>query len=251
MRRILFTALLLAPGLVMAQSAFERHYGVRVDVDAQGRVARAETLGDVPEELVPAIERAASATEFEPATRAGVAVDSSTTLKVTVRYDPVGRNYRAKVARIEGYGGLVSPPPPVYPTAAVKQGYGARVVARLSFRADGSYDPEGSRIESVDVVRIKGEAQPQRVAEFDQAFREELLEVLPKWRYSPDVVAGQGVAATVLVPVVFCPPDDRSLCRSNRPLGSSADSPAMKVPVPLDSDLTLAAIKPAVADTGS
>ena len=244
MRRILSLLLLLSPGLVSAQSAFERNYSVRVDVDAQGQVERAVAAGEVPGELVPAIERAASRAEFEPATRAGTPMASSTTLNIKVRYEPAGRDYRAKVVAVTGNGGLVSPPPPVYPAAAVKQGYGARLVARLSFRADGSYDPEGSRIESVEILRVKGQPHPERVAQFDQAFRDELLEVLSKWSYSPDVVAGQGIAATVLVPVNFCPPDDRSICTRNRPAGAPADAD-LKVPVPHDSELKLATLKPA------
>jgi hypothetical protein len=248
MRRMLCLTLLLTPMLATAQSAFERNYSVRVDVDAQGRVGQATAAGEVPEDLVPAIERAASRAEFEPATRAGTPMASTTTLNVKVRYEPVGRNYQAKVLAVTGNGGLVSPPPPVYPSGAVNQGYGARLVARLSFRADGSYDPDGSRIESVEVLRFNGKPHPERVAEFDQAFRDKLMDVLPKWRYSPDVVAGQGIAATVLVPVNFCPPQDRSICTSNRPAGAPADA-ALKVPVPLDGDLKLATLKPAAGTT--
>lgn len=239
MRRMLCLALLLIPGLVSAQSAFERSYSVRVDVDAQGQVGQAAAEGDVPDDLAPAIEQAAARVEFEPATRAGTPVASSTTLSVKVRYEPVGRDYRAKVVAVGAHGGLVSPPPPVYPVNAVRQGYGARMVARLSFRADGSYDPEGSRIESVQVVRDRGEPNPKRVAQFDQAFRDQLLQVLPKWRYSPDVVAGEGIAATVRVPVNFCPPENRAICNA-----APADA-GLKVPVPVDDDLKLATLKPA------
>lgn len=239
MRRMLCLALLLTPGLVSAQSAFERSYSVRVDVDAQGRVGQTAAEGDVPDDLAPAIEQAASRVEFEPATRAGTPVASSTTLSVKVRYEPVGRDYRAKVVAVGAHGGLVSPPPPVYPADAVRQGYGARMVARLSFRADGSYDPEGSRIESVEVLRDRGEPNPKRVAQFDQAFRDQLLQVLPEWRYSPDVVAGQGIAATVLVPVNFCPPENRAVCDV-----AKADA-GLKVPVPVDTDLKLATLKSA------
>ena len=244
MRKFLFAALLLTPVLASAQSAFDRHYSVRVDIDATGQVGKAVAAGEVPEDMVAVIEQAATRVEFEPATRAGVAMASSTTLSVKVRYEPVGRDYRAKVVAVKAHGGLVSPPPPVYPASAVKQGYGARVVARLSFRADGSYDPEGSRIESVEILRVKGEPHPKRVAQFEQAFREELQDVLPKWTYSPDVVAGQGIAATMLVPVNFCPPADRSLCTRDRPAGAPAEAD-LKKPVPMDSELKLATLKPA------
>ena len=246
MHRILCFALLLTPVLASAQSAFERRYSVRVDVDAQGRVQKAVAAGEVPEDMVAVVEQAGNRAEFEPATRAGTPVGSTTTLSVKVRYEPVGRDFRAKVVAVTGYGGLVSPPPPVYPALAVRQGYGARTMARLSFRADGSYDPEGSRIESIEVLRDHGQPSAKRVAQFEPEFRAQLLEVLPKWRYAPDVVAGEGIAATILVPVNFCPPENPAVCREH---DDGRTDPSLKVPMPVDGSLKLATLKPPSAGT--
>lgn len=242
MRRILLATLLLTPMLASAQSPFERRYSVRVELDAQGRVGGIKAVGDVREELVPVVEAAAARAEFEPATRAGQPVPSATTLSVKVRYEKTGRDYRANVVDVVAHGGLVSPASPPFPYEAVKRGYGGRVLARVAFRADGSVDLERSRIESGEVQRESGKPSPLRVAEFEKAFRESALAVLPKWKYAPDVIAGESVAATVIVPLTFCTPRMAADCDERF---TDAKDVGPKPPVPVDADLRLASLKPA------
>jgi TonB family protein len=194
---------LLCAATVFAKEPFERNYSVRVDVDAGGAVTAAQVHGEAPDALVETLLDAARRAEFEPATKAGMPVPSRTTIQVRLRFEPEGDDLRARVTLLTGAGAWDRMTPPRYPSDALRRRESALVTARVVYDAAGRFDPQRSGVERVQRGGKRGVAGDDG-GPFEKSFRAATLEVIRQWRYLPDEVDGQPIAAEFLVPVTFC-----------------------------------------------
>ena len=204
-KTLLIAALVATPTLLSAaEGARVETYSAQVAVDASGRVTEVELLGDVPAAFRGVLKQAAEGVEFEPARRDGEAVPSRTALQLAMRLEPDGTGrYAAKLDRITGSSVALDDERRVpYPRSAVRDGYGAVVVARISVQPDGRVDEAASGIHAIALAR-KGEAVQD--AERQAAFEKTVLRSIRKWRFAVEEVDGQPLATRVLVPVRFCP----------------------------------------------
>jgi hypothetical protein len=220
-----------------------RTYSATVDVDEAGKVTRVDLDTSVPKGLVDVMKQAAALARFEPALLDGVPAPSRTLLNVNFRMTSEDGDLRAEVVGLSGGGGKLQSQPPVYPTTALRAGVGARAWVRVSFGTDGRLVPAQSGIESLELVRSDGRLKDSDRKRYDRQFRQSVETMMAKWVFTPDQVAGRAIAASVWVPVTFCPPADQP-CSA-----SWTDDPARRptLPAALDASVRLAVIKPAAA----
>jgi TonB family protein len=152
---------------------------VDLQIDAAGAVRSARAV-DVPEELGLAAEQAALAWAFEPARKAGAAVEASLRVPVVLA---VPTTFDAKqldtppVARFQKK--------PVYPMSQRASGMGGEVLVHFVVDTDGD-------------VR-----NPVVVQSNNPAFNQPAIDAVSAWRFKPGKVDGQVVNTRMMVPMVF------------------------------------------------
>lgn len=248
-RHCLAVALLALAGAAQAAPAGEpeasrRTYSAAVDVDATGRVTQVDVGPSVPEGLVDVIKKAAAIAEFEPALLNGVAAPSRTLLNVTFEMVADGKDLRAEVVGLTSGGGRLQSQPPRYPLAAVRNRVAAKVWTRVSFGADGKLDPLQSRVESVSLARGGRTLGDDQAARYEKEFRRAVEDTLANWVFTPDEVAGHAIAASLWVPMTFCPPGPKKYCDV---LDAGDTHPGNALPSSLDGNVRLAVMKPYAA----
>jgi hypothetical protein len=223
-----------------------RTYSATVNVDEAGKVTQVELDKSVPRGLAEVMKQSAALARFEPALIDGVPAPSRTVLNVAFRMTGEGGGVRAEVVGLTGGGGKLQSQPPVYPAAALRAGVGAKAWVRVSFDTAGRPVPAESAIESLEIARWEGRLDASDRASFDRQFRKSVQSAMAKWVFTPDEVAGRPIAASVWVPLTFCP-DVRKPCSS-----AWTDDPDQRptVPAALDDSVRLAVIKPDAKSDG-
>jgi TonB family protein len=163
-------------------------------IDASGRVAALESLGDPP---VPALraplENAIRAWHFQPGMIDGKPAETKTTFSLDLSLVEHGGDQfalRVDDARtgpdltIEGFHHVV----PKYPHEAMRKHLDGMVVLRID------YDAQGHVIAS----RLQDGAP-----EVDASFVRSAQEAARRWTFSPEIVGGHGLAGSTLVPICF------------------------------------------------
>lgn len=235
----MFVALFALPA-VAADKPFERPVVVRVDVDAQGSVVAAETVGDLPKALAAVAESATRDVEFEPAQVNGRAAASRTHLVVQMRFEPQGNDsVSATALKVEAAKPTLHPP--LYPTRAAQRGYGAHLVMSIQLNADGTVDMDRSGLAAISLW--KGSRKLEHSQTYRDEYVGEVMKVMRHWRPMIEEVEGAPVATSWHVPVTFCPPDRKSVCDKIK-----ADSPAATGRTAIDGGIRLASLKPAAAE---
>jgi len=254
MSRHFFLAVLLfslvPPVAAEAPPEAYRSYSFHVDVDDQGRVTAAQPVGEIPAALLPTVRALAEGAEFEPARIGDRPVPSRTLVKVRMRFQSGDDELRVEPVEISGGGGrLENSFPPRYPFESLRADIGALVWSYLSFNPDGSLDLAASRVESVDVVRGRGNPNSRERDNHTRRFEAAVLAAAANWTFVPDEVDGQPLAMSVRVPTRFCPSSQASRC-ADFWTGRYGPEPPAPTPTPMDSAVTLVALKPAAPVAG-
>ncbi len=172
------------------------HAVVRVDVGASGEPVSVQAPEALPAVVRKALEERVADWGYEPATRDGVAVESTTYVSVGVCAAPQGDGIRLGVD-FKGNGPRLLTPmsrlaPPPYPDEAV------RAHAQGSFTVNYAVLPDGStRVVSVEATDGGGLGGNRK------AFEKALTDWATGLRYEPERVAGAPVATRQSVPVIF------------------------------------------------
>ncbi|MAL02845.1 MAG: hypothetical protein CL625_01005 [Arenimonas sp.] len=243
----LFTALVAALFVlpaIAAEKPFERPVVVRVDVDADGRVAAAKAVDELPQALAAVAESATRDVEFEPAQVNGRAAASRTHLVVQVRLEPQDNDtVSATALRVEAAKPNLMPPR--YPTQAAERGYGANVVMSIQLNADGSVDMDRSGLAGISLW--KGGRKLTKSQPYRDEYVAEVMKAMRQWKPMIEEVDGAPVSTSWHVPVTFCPPGRPGVCDKIK-----ADSPAASARTANDNGIRLASLKPgAPGNTGS
>lgn len=248
-RHCLAVALLALAGAAQAAPASEseasrRTYSATVDVDAAGKVTQVDVGAAVPNGLVDVMKQAAAIAEFEPALLNGVPAPSRTLLNVTFEMVADGNNLRAEVVGLTSGGGGLQTQRPRYPLAAARNRVAAKVWVRVSFGPDGKRVASESRVESVALARNGRRLPVEQAGRYDALIRRAVEDTLVNWVYTPDEVAGRAIAASVWVPLTFCPPGPIASCDL---VELEAPHPGPTLPSSLDGNVRLAVMKPYAA----
>ena len=207
MRMAVFVLLCLSFGAIQTVNAakpaesMDVRAALQVDVDATGTVASAQLVpkdaARLPAAIADPLLADARSWRFEPATRDGTPVASSTHVRLTLRFEPLDADGEAWTLRIvrASNGPLVTrSTPPAYPKAAIHARAAARVTVDVDIAADGAV--LDSRVVEVDIA-------PRHRRHAD-TFAESTLESTRTWRYIPEQVAGEPVASTVREITTYC-----------------------------------------------
>ena len=187
-------AILMTPLLAMAEAeALPDPISVLVEIDvtADGRVAEARLLDELPEATALRVQERVTAFEFEPATRDGLPVRSRTTLFLEFAFEALDDGRVAirirdayTAPRFEAH--TKRDHPPRYPLGAIRERRGGDVTMELTYDASGQ------------VTRAIA-----RKVEGPRAFGEVTEEAAINWRLVPEEVDGSPVAGTIVTPVYF------------------------------------------------
>lgn len=218
-----------------------RTFSATVDVDAAGKVTQVDVGPSVPIGLVDVMKQAAAIAEFEPALLDGVPAPSRTLLNVTFEMLADGKNLRAEVVGLTSGGGSLQSQPPRYPLNAIRNRVAAKAWVRASFGSDGKLVASESRVESLALARNGRWLPDEQAGRYDALFRRAVEDTLANWVYTPDEVAGRAIAASVWVPLTFCPPGPKASCDL---VELEAPSPGPTLPSSLDGNVRLAVMKP-------
>ncbi|MBI2397820.1 MAG: energy transducer TonB [Xanthomonadales bacterium] len=191
----LFTAIAIAFTSASAQAERrEFDFSVVADIDAQGRVVQADLNNDkVGDVFANGIEKLVREWRFHPATRAGKAVATHTTLRAHVVAD-IDDSGAKMTASYRGHGPrTLLQAPPQYPATALRSGTNAEVEARVRVSANGD-------VESAEVYAAR---TTHANAAMGKRFIEETLKTLREWKFEPEQVGGQPVASELIVPIRY------------------------------------------------
>lgn len=218
-----------------------RTFSATVDVDATGKVTQVGVGPSVPRGLVDVIKQAAAIAEFEPALLNGVPAKSRTLLNVTFEMVVSGNDLRAEVVGLSSGGGSLQSQQPRYPSSAVRDRVAAKAWVRASFGADGKLVASESGVENLVMARNGRRLGEDQAGRYAAQFRRAVEDTLAGWVYTPDEVAGRAIAASVWVPMTFCPPGPRASCDL---VDLDAPNPGPTLPASLDGSVRLAVMKP-------
>lgn len=171
----------------------------RVAVDAEGRVTDVAFVD--AEKLISAVreplDRAIRSWAFEPARKGDRAVSSETTVKVGLRAERLGDEDAFVLSITSASAGpdTTVHQHPRYPVEAVRARISGRVVVRVHYDADGV---------PTDIVTEEAEYDRNESWHQARAIEKATHEAVRSWRFQPEIVDGQPLASSVLVPMTFC-----------------------------------------------
>lgn len=203
-------ALLFALDVQAERREFE--YPVDVTVDASGQPIAADVLAEIDPAFEASVVGLMKSWRFKPATQAGQAVPSRTSMWVKVTADIEAGAQARLTARYISHGNMMlQGKPPHYPESAIRQRSEAEVVLEIAFDAEGNPT-------SIEPFQIKVTGGDRRMAKL---FHAEAHNTIASWRVRPEVVDGKAVASRLLIPFGF------SLSNgSGRPLKATLDRAA-------------------------
>lgn len=204
LQRIVFSlALALSAGTATALAAAtpatpaqEHMMGVRVAVDAAGKVTSAQPSDPA---AIPALNQAATEIArklaFDPATKDGVAAASETTLFLLLVLEPKNNGqFGIRLKRAQS-GPDRSKSAPVIPPKYQQRDANALVVVTVDLRADGGVDPASIKAETME-LKVKSKFAEAR-------YLDAIASSLRESRFILDKVAGVDVPARLTLPYQF------------------------------------------------
>lgn len=165
----------------------------RVEISPAGKVTTLvwSDADDVRGVVAERVESAVRSWTFEPGTIDGVPQPTSTHLRLKLRARPQGEALALQIEDASTGARSALLVPPRYPTAAVRAGVDAAVLATVAVAADGAVS-----VESIDVRA----SRPRYNEQFEKATRA----AIAQWSYTPERVGGRPVATRMQVPVTYC-----------------------------------------------
>lgn len=194
MRRIVFAgmcALGLAMAPAFADDAVERTYVLDVVLGADGSVQSTEVRDEAPASVAAFLDQRVRQWRFQPGEVDGTPAQTHTAVSVRLRATPRADNPdQMDVAVLGAATGAASESsaPPRYPRNAARRGGEGTVVVAVDIDGDGK------------VIDARPFEHAPRV---DRSLQRAVLDSMDEWTFRPERVAGQGVPATVVVPVCF------------------------------------------------
>ena len=188
-------ALPLAANAAEPQGEFIQAYAV--SVDASGRVERIVPQGGLDGAVADQVAAQVRQWTFEPA-RGTPAGPASTYLRVLARAEGNG----VRILDASTGPRPVALTAPTYPQADQRRGREGVVVLQLDLDAQGAVTASRVHATSGDVSRGMGEAA---------------LRASNGWRFEPERLGGQAVAASILLPVCFASDPGEAMCQWTSP----------------------------------
>lgn len=184
-------AWMLLASAVLAEDVVERSYRVDVMLAADGSVQQVQAGPRVPESVAAFLEDRVPMWRFEPGSVDGqpAVTETSVMVRLSARRDPEDPG----LALVEVMGATVgvvaeATVSPRYPVSAAQSNRQGTVVMAVDI------DGEGKVLDA----RPHEHAPP-----VSRALRRAALDSVVQWTFKPERVAGQGVPATLVVPVCF------------------------------------------------
>jgi TonB family protein len=164
-----------------------------LSVDANGHITALEPIANARADRVPQIraelERAIHEWRFAPGTANGRAAPTQTRLSVGISVIPDGDNAsRIRINSVHTGGWVSYVTPPKYPKEAIVAHHQGKVLVRLQ------YDENGT---------VTSAEMSESSAHIDPALVHAAIDIAKKWRYTPEMVDGRGVPATIVTPFCF------------------------------------------------
>jgi TonB family protein len=163
-------------------------------IDASGRVAALESLGEPPiSALRTPLENAIRGWHFQPGTIDGKPAETKTTFSLDLSLVAHGSDQfalRVDDARtgadltIEGFHHVV----PKYPHEAMRKHPGGMVVLRIDYDAQG---------------HVVASQLQEGAPDVDVSFVRAAQDAARRWTFSPEIVGGRGLAGSTIVPICF------------------------------------------------
>lgn len=193
--KLLSCAALLALGSLAfgarAGDVVERTYSLDVVVSADGSVKSAQAREGAPPSVASFLESRVGSWKFQPGNVDGEPAETETTVSVRLQARPSSDDpERAEVAVIEAATGASSltTTTPRYPPGVARRGIEGAVVVAVDI------DGEGAVLD----------ARPfEHAPRVDRTLQRAVLDSMADWTFTPERVAGEGMPATVVVPVCF------------------------------------------------
>ena len=211
-----FCALCLAMQAAISTAAPEQKTvafdaSVKVEVDATGKAITIQAPEALPESVRAVIEKRVAAWQYEPATRNGAAMPSTTYVRVGVCAVPgsddnhvkVGVDFKGNGPRVVNALGLL--PRPMYPGKAYQMRVEGAFEVTIAVKPQGMAD-----IESITALKQGGQAK----GEFEAALRS----WVDRLTFEPEIVAGRPITTRLRIPVDF------TLSRAPSPVQSEREN---------------------------
>lgn len=199
----------------------------QIDISPEGRITAMQWQDErsVAQLIESRLEPHIRAWRFEPGRIDGTPQPTRTFLKVHVAGEQTAGGLALKLvhARTGAHSAAV---PPQYPLAALRDGVSARVRAEISVDADGKASVTGLEMRT----SARGRA-------YREGFEAAVRDMVARWTYTPERVAGRAVASRISTPIEFC---TGTWCQKNPEPVAMADATAPQdQSVALDSVVTL------------
>lgn len=196
-------------------------------LDADGAITSLQPVEDVNAALYQRLEPAIRKWHFTSGKVDGKPAPAETTLTVNITMEPVEGGYRVRLRHAGTGARYAKMTAPKYPDGALMSHRGGAVLLIVHYDADGQV---------TDAAPIDG-GLPKPGADIERA----AVVALRHWTFTPERIAGHGVAGAVKVPLCFNAPPARDNCRWTDAGGDApieADHPlALDSVVRLDGDV--------------
>ena len=156
--------------------------------------------------LAPAIERALAATISQWRFDRGADIDAGAvhtiSMELSLRLVPDGDHYRLEITSAAFDVPMLDEPqprPPRFPTAAIRDRVGSRVILHVYVDALG----EPVRIHPYQTSLTRDDLSDDKAQRLRQAFERAAITAVKGWRFRPGVVDGAAVGGYVIFPVDF------------------------------------------------
>jgi TonB family protein len=187
-----------------------------VSLDDTGAITALKPAEEANAALYQRLEPAIRTWHFTPGKVDGRAAPAQTTLTVHLTMEPVEGGYRPRLRRAETgvrYGTISEPK---YPDGAVMSHRGGAVLLSVHYDAAGHV---------TDAVPLEG-GNPHPGSDIVRA----AIVAVKHWTFTPETIAGHGLAGAAKVPICFNSPPARENCRWT--------DPATNTPIEADHPLT-------------
>lgn len=213
-------AILLSIPLAAAAADAERPVDATlvwsVALDATGAIASLQPAESANAALYQRLETSVRTWHFTPGKVDGAPAPAQTTLTVHITMEPVDGGYHLHLRHAETgvrYGTMIAPK---YPDGALTSHRGGAVLLEVHYDADGHV---------IDANPIEG-GEPKPGSDIERA----AVVAVKRWTFTPEMIAGHGVAGAAKVPLCFNAPPARENCRWI--------DPATNAPIEADHPLT-------------
>lgn len=214
-----------APAATPAPAPQEHVIGLRVSIDATGKVISAQPSDPA---AIPALNQAATEIArklpFDPATRDGVAAPSETSLLLLLALEPKGNGqFGIRLKRAVSGPDRSKSAPLIPPTYQQRGDRSALIVVIADLRADGSVDPDSIKAQSTELKVKSSFAEARYLDAISSSLRES--------KFVLDKVAGVDVPSRLTLPYKFGAGGERR--RMDEDDGDKkGDDAATKAPAP-------------------